>query len=274
MTTLPFCVERDVTIRATPETVFRFFTNSEYWARWWGAGSTIDPRAGGRVLIRFPGDNEASGEVLEIAPHERLVFTYGYSNGQLIPPGGSRVTIVLEEIADGTRVRLTHDVADAAARDPHVQGWRFEMALFSVAVADVVNAGATAAVDTWLRGVVASRHWRDRADAERGGGPDRHLPRWFSNIAGIADLLPHLAAARTFMPGISLKRIGDVRHCQGTALADWVAIAADGAERSRGTNVFVFGPTGKIESVTGLWARHPGSVAQKALKFTISNCKL
>jgi hypothetical protein len=82
----------------------------------------------------------------------------------------------------------------------------------------------------------------------------------FSNIAGIADLLPHLAASRRFMPGISLKRTGDVRHCQGTALADWVAMAADGAERSRGTNVFVFGPTGKIESVTGLWARHPGSV--------------
>lgn len=259
MTTLPFCVERDVTIRATPETVFRFFTNSEYWARWWGAGSTIDPRAGGRVLIRFPGDNEASGEVLEIEPHERLVFTYGYSNGQLIPPGGSRVTIVLEEIADGTRVRLTHDVADAAARDPHVQGWRFEMALFSVAVADVVNAGATAAVDTWLE---AWSH-PDSGAIERMlsevAAPTVTFRDRFSNLAGIADVLPHLAATRTFMPGISLKRTGDVRHCQGTALADWVAIAADGAERSRGTNVFVFGPTGKIESVTGLWERHPGA---------------
>ena len=263
MTTLPFCVERDVTIRATPETVFRFFTNSEYWARWWGAGSTIDPRAGGQVLIRFPGDNEASGEVLEIEPHERLVFTYGYSNGQLIPPGGSRVTIVLEEIADGTRVRLTHDVADAAAREPHIQGWRFEMALFSVAVADVVNAGAAAVVDTWFE---AWSH-PDTGATERMlsevAAPTVTFRDRFSNIASIGDLLPHLAAARQFMPGISLKRVGDVRHCQGTALADWVAMASDGAERSRGTNVFVFGPTGKIESVTGLWAHHPGSVAQK-----------
>ena len=69
MTTLPFQVERAVIIRATPETVFRFFTDTEYWARWWGAGSTIDPRPGGRVLIRYPGGNEASGEVLEIRTH-------------------------------------------------------------------------------------------------------------------------------------------------------------------------------------------------------------
>jgi hypothetical protein len=58
-----------------------------------------------------------------------------------------------------------------------------------------------------------------------------------------------------------LTRTGEVRHCQGTAIADWVAAGPDGAERSRGTNVFVFGPTGKIESVTGLWARHPGGSA-------------
>jgi uncharacterized protein YndB with AHSA1/START domain len=257
-TALPFQVDREVIIRATPEIVFRFFVDRTYWARWWGAGSTIDPRPGGRVLIRYPGGNEASGEVLEVHPPERIVFTYGYASGQLIPPGASRVTIRLEPVADGTRVRLTHDVADAAVRDEHVQGWRYQMAVFSVAVADVVNAGATAAIDAWFQA------WSepDPGASERTltgiATPGVTFRDVFSNIAGIADLLPHLAASRRFMPGISLKRAGEVRHCQGTALADWVAVAADGAERSRGTNVFVFGPTGKIESVTGLWARHPG----------------
>jgi uncharacterized protein YndB with AHSA1/START domain len=259
MPVLPFQVEREITIRATRELVFRFFTNPEYWARWWGPGSTIDARPGGRVLIRFPGGNEATGEVQELQAPERFVFSYGYTSGQLIAPGASRVTICLEEIADGTRVRLTHDVADAAARDEHVQGWRFEMALFSVAVANVVNSGATAAVDGWFRA------WSD----PDGSASERMLDEvavptvtfrdQFSNLTGIADVLPHLAAARKFMPGISMQRIGEVRHCQGTALADWVAVATDGAERSRGTNVFVFGPTGKIESVTGVWANHPGS---------------
>ena len=259
MTALPFHVERDVTIRATRELVFRFFTDSDYWARWWGPGSTIDARPGGRLLIRFPGGNEATGEVQELQPPERIVFSYGYASGELIAPGGSRVTICLEEVADGTRVRLRHDVADATVRDEHVQGWRFEMARFSVAVANVVNSGATAAVDGWFRA------WSDpdTSASERilsdVAVPTVTFRDQFSNLTGITDVLPHLAAARKFMPGISMKRIGEVRHCQGTALADWVAVATDGAERSRGTNVFVFGPSGKIEAVTGVWAHRPGS---------------
>ena len=56
MSSLPFHLERAVIVRATPEAVFRFFIDTEYWARWWGAGSTIDPRPGGRVCIRYPGE--------------------------------------------------------------------------------------------------------------------------------------------------------------------------------------------------------------------------
>jgi uncharacterized protein YndB with AHSA1/START domain len=256
---LSFHVDREVTIRATPQIVFRFFTDSEYWARWWGSGSVIDARPGGRVVIRYPGGTEATGEVLELNAPDLIVFTYGYTSGQPIAPGASRVTIRLEPTNDGTRVRLTHDVADAAVRDEHVQGWRYQMAVFSVAVANVVNAGADAAVDAWFRA------WSDpdSSASERMlnevAAPTVTFRDQFSNLTGIADLVPHLAASRKFMPGIRLKRIGDVRQCQGTALADWVAVATDGAERSRGTNVFVFGPTGKIESVTGVWARHPGS---------------
>jgi hypothetical protein len=53
------------------------------------------------------------------------------------------------------------------------------------------------------------------------------------------------------MPGIGLQRKGDVRHCQGTVLADWIAVGADGKERMTGTSVFMFNPDGQIDSVTG-----------------------
>jgi hypothetical protein len=56
------------------------------------------------------------------------------------------------------------------------------------------------------------------------------------------------------MPGMHLRRQGDVRHCQGTLLADWTAVATDGSERGNGTNVFVLRADGLIESVTGFWA--------------------
>ena len=67
------------------------------------------------------------------------------------------------------------------------------------------------------------------------------------------DLRPHLAAVHRFMPGMRLEREGEVRHCQGTVLADWIARGADGQERGRGTNVFVLGAGARIDSVTGFW---------------------
>ena len=74
---LTHTLDRTVLIRADRDLVFRFFTDNARWAAWWGAGSSIDARRGGRVFIRYPGGVEVSGEVVEIAEPERLVFTYG-----------------------------------------------------------------------------------------------------------------------------------------------------------------------------------------------------
>jgi hypothetical protein len=50
-----------------------------------------------------------------------------------------------------------------------------------------------------------------------------------------------------------LERKGNVRHCQGTVLADWIAVTGDGQQRASGTNVFQFGSEGRLEAVTGFW---------------------
>ena len=71
MTTLTHQLDRTIVIGAPPATVFRYFTDSPRWAAWWGAGSTIDARPGGRVLIRYPGGVEAAGEVVEVNPPDR-----------------------------------------------------------------------------------------------------------------------------------------------------------------------------------------------------------
>ena len=59
----------------------------------------------------------------------------------------------------------------------------------------------------------------------------------YSLLDGIADLVAHIGASQRFMPGIHLERRGDVRHCQGTVLADWVARSSDGQEKMSGTSV-------------------------------------
>jgi uncharacterized protein YndB with AHSA1/START domain len=254
---LPHELKRVLVIQASRETVFRFFTDEARWAAWWGAGSTIDARPGGRVVIRYPNAVEAWGEVIDVTPPERITFTYGYASGTPIPVGGSRVTIRLDAEGTRTRLHLTHQFADAAVRDGHIQGWRYQLSLFANAVANEVYAHADRAVDAWFEA------WSEPDPATREGALSRIANRdvgfrdQFSAIDGLDDLSVHLAAAQRFMPGLRLHRDGDVRHCQGVVLADWVAHGSDGQERSRGTNVFVFNSTGLIESVTGFWSQHP-----------------
>jgi uncharacterized protein YndB with AHSA1/START domain len=160
---LPHELKRVLVIQASRETVFRFFTDEARWAAWWGAGSTIDARPGGRVVIRYPNAVEAWGEVLEVAAPERITFTYGYASGTPIPAGGSRVTIRLDAEGARTRLHLTHQFADAAVRDEHVQGWRYQLSLFANAVANEVYAQADRSVDAWFEA------WSESDSATRDG---------------------------------------------------------------------------------------------------------
>ena len=247
-------LDRTVVIHARPTTVFEFFTNAQDWAAWWGAGSAIDARPGGQLLIRHPNGVEVMGEVIDLRAPERIVFTYGYASGGPIPPGGSQVTIRLDSHPAGTLVQLTHEFTDAEERDHHVQGWRFQLSLFANAVSNKVNVTAAHTVDRWFEA------WSDPQTAsreatlatittDRTGFYDR-----FSSIAGADDLRAHLAAVHKFMPGMRLERRGEVRHCQSRVLADWVALGADGQERGRGTNLFVLDADSRIAEVTGFWA--------------------
>jgi uncharacterized protein YndB with AHSA1/START domain len=250
MPELPYQLERRVLIRARPETVFQFFTESPRWASWWGAGSTIDAKPGGTVYIRHPNGIETLGEVLEVRPPEGIIFTYGFASGKPIPPGGSRVTIELEPDEAGTRLHLRHEFAEAGPRDEHVQGWRFQLSLFSNAVANEVYKDAENAVDVWFSSwVIANDRTREETFAKI-VSPAISFRDRYSLLSGLADLNAHVGAAQRFMPGIGLKRKGSVRHCQGTVLADWIAADADGKERMGGTSIFQFTPDGKIEAVT------------------------
>ena len=246
-------LERTVLVRAPRATVFRYFTDPERWMAWWGKGSTIDPRPGGRALICYPGGIEAAGEVLEIEPPRRFRFTYGFVSGQPIAPGSSRVTIDLAEHAVGTRLSLRHEFAEAEVRDHHVQGWRYQLAVFANVVADAHHAGAAAAADAWFAAWSEPDTARRESVLESVVSPEVRFRDRYSNVEGLDDLRPHLAALHTFMPGSRVERRGDVSHCQGTLVAAWVAFGGDGKELGTGSNVFTLGPEGRIVDVVGLW---------------------
>ena len=246
-------LERTVLIQAERATVFRYFTDSERFARWWGAGSTIEARPGGALRIRYPNGVEAAGTVLEVVAGERITFSYGYASGQPIPPGSSRVTITVADHPRGTLVRLEHAFEDPAVRDAHVQGWRFQLSLFSIVVSDEQHAGAALVADRWFEAWAdpdaASRRARLAACAvEQVSFRDR-----YSCTRGIDDLSAHIGAAQVHLKGVAIRRDGEPRHCQGTLLVNWIMTRADGAEAARGTNVFSMAPGGKIAEAVGLW---------------------
>jgi len=251
---LEFSLEREIVIRAPRATVYRFFTDSARWAKWWGEGSTIDGRVGGALKIVYPGGSLASGEVLELRANERVVFSYGYEGeGKPIAPGGSRVTVTLTDHPHGTALHFRHELADAATRDNHVQGWRYHLAVFASAVANEAFAGVDALAERWFAA------WNEADAAARRRAfrtlvtDDVLFQDAYSLTRGFDDLDAHVAGAKVHMPGITMEKSAATRQCQGTALVEWVAKLPDGKPMAKGTNVFELAPDGRIERVVGFW---------------------
>lgn len=248
----PHDLNRKVVIRATPETVFGFFTDNERWSAWWGKGSTIAAEPGGKVYIRYPNGVEVLGEVIEVRAPERIVFSYGYANGKPIGLGESRVTIEVVPDEEGTLLRLRHEFSEAAVRDQHVQGWRYQLSLFANAVAAVNFASAKDTVDRWFAAWAIADEAARAKEFAAIASPDARFRDRYSSLAGLEDLTEHAGASQRFMPGVVLSRKGEIRQCQGMVLVDWIVAGPAGKERMAGANVFLLRADGKIESVTGL----------------------
>jgi uncharacterized protein YndB with AHSA1/START domain len=114
-------------IRATPERVYAFFTDSALWSRWQGTSAGVDPRPGGllRIAMGRDGAGMAEGRFVELDPYERIVFTWGWVSSpySTMAPGSTMVTVDLRPDGDGTLVTLTHDSLPENEREIHESGW-------------------------------------------------------------------------------------------------------------------------------------------------------
>lgn len=252
---LPVSLTRQIVIRAPRALVFRYFTDAERFATWWGKGSTIDGRVGGTLKIVYPNGLTASGSVVEIDAPRRIVFRYGYDYPDaLISPGGSRVSIELADHDNGTLLTLRHDVADVNIRDQHIPGWRYQLAVFANVASREAHADAEKIVDHWFAAwnesdpTQRARRLSEVTD-ERVEFADAH-----ACVTGRDDLVAHIDAVSKFMPGVRIERSSSVRQCQGTWLADWTTKRADGMPQGSGTNVFESTPEGRLVRVVGFWA--------------------
>lgn len=121
-------VETSVEIAAKPSTVFRCLTQSDLLSRWLAAEAAVDPRVGGAVRIDFARHGTlVEGEVVELAPDERIAFTWGITKGPQaaeMPRGSTLVTISVAPSPRGSLVTLRHAglPSEESQRD-HEGGW-------------------------------------------------------------------------------------------------------------------------------------------------------
>jgi len=131
----PQSAARDVTVRrnvpASPEVVFRLWTDAEMVKKWWGppgvtcSEAEIDLRVGGsyRIANLLPSGSTIwiHGVFEAVDPPNRLVYTWGIG---LESSAEERVTVTFHPIGGGTEVVVLHENApDVATRDSHENGW-------------------------------------------------------------------------------------------------------------------------------------------------------
>jgi uncharacterized protein YndB with AHSA1/START domain len=107
--------------------VFPFFTDADKLSRWLCESATLDPRPGGacrQVHVNGGQRFEMVGEFTAVEPHERIVFTWGYTDPALgVAPGTSEVEVTLRPDGDGTDLTLEHRLLPTHAVPAHTGGW-------------------------------------------------------------------------------------------------------------------------------------------------------
>jgi uncharacterized protein YndB with AHSA1/START domain len=119
-------------IDAPPDVVFDCFCDADALITWMGEAAIVEPWPGGAFAVDIDG-MAVRGEFEVVQRPSRLVFTWGFAEGELLP-GASTVEVKLVEHRGGTRLTLTHrDLPDNEV-SKHRRGWgRFLPVLAEIA---------------------------------------------------------------------------------------------------------------------------------------------
>jgi len=119
-------ITQTIRIDAAPEVVYQYWVDPVRMREWWGAKAELDARPGGVCRVEMEPGPVMAGEYVELVPHERVVFTFGWEQhepGTLLAPGSTRVEVTLQPDGDATILTLVHsDMPDSHA-DDHAKGW-------------------------------------------------------------------------------------------------------------------------------------------------------
>ena len=143
-------IEREITIDASPETVFRLLTDPTQYVRWKGKLAELEPRPGGKFRVAFASTKDiAAGKYVEVVPGRRVVFTWGWEGDPQLPPGSSTVTVELVPDGNATIVRLTHSGLPEGTDAAQLEGWKHFLPRLAAAAT-----GGDPGPDPWVQGAM------------------------------------------------------------------------------------------------------------------------
>ncbi len=122
------------TFKASPERVFKAWTDPSVLIRWWGTDAyqapapQLDVRVGGAWRSPMVGPNgeqhTVSGVYREIAPPRKLAFTWAWDQEDGSRGHETVVDVTFEPVPGGTKIRLVQSVFQTPkSRDGHDFGW-------------------------------------------------------------------------------------------------------------------------------------------------------
>jgi uncharacterized protein YndB with AHSA1/START domain len=109
--------------------MYRHWTDAEKLILWWPQEADVEARKGGKYhLVWKQPEWRMRGEIRDLEESKRLVFSWKWDHLPDLPE--LEVTVELEEIEGGCRVRITHGPYEESERDRkeragHLEGWKF-----------------------------------------------------------------------------------------------------------------------------------------------------
>jgi uncharacterized protein YndB with AHSA1/START domain len=116
----------ELTIAAPAAVVWEHLTTAAGLTRWVGPDAHAEAVPGGALRWTHPDGATVVGRFVELVPHRRVVFTYGWEDGRMgVPPESTTVEIDLDEHAGETTLRLVHRGLPPEAVADHERGWEY-----------------------------------------------------------------------------------------------------------------------------------------------------
>jgi len=120
-------IVQELTIRATPESVFAAITQPDEITRWWANQVTAEPRVGSPAAFRFDNGEVMTMEIVDLDPGRKLSWLVRQAPQYAHLWEGTTITWDLVPVSDGITLHFGHHgfaVVDAGYEQTRT-GWAY-----------------------------------------------------------------------------------------------------------------------------------------------------